>query len=206
MENATDALKMAGWVLIFIIALSFSMNALTLVKGNIDTIVEETDREYLTKYVEGNKDSSGTLVTERLVGAEAIVPTIYRAFKDSRLRIEFNTELFKIGEKNSNKKSIKYIDNSELKISNDEEIQAFMQMLMSGSTNSSYYTENYFNNYKNIYFGTGFNYADEISGKQFKETTGIYYIQDVKNSDGRSQSDIPESQKTEKRIIKYTQN
>lgn len=203
MENAAEALRMAAWVLIFVVALSFSMNAFTLIKGNIDTIVEDTDRQYLTKYVEGNKDSSGNLITERTVSAEAIVPTIYRAFKDTRIKIEFydrNKNPIKLFKKyNKSKKvneELNYIDSSELNFTNDDERQYFMQRIMLGK--SEYSKENFFKANKEIEF-LNIKLYEILKNKKYKEITGIYYTQDL----DEVQSKIPEVEKTEKRIIKY---
>jgi len=77
MENAAEALKMAGGVLIFVLALSICINAFTNTRQGIDNIVLYSDREFLTTYVEQNKG------TKRIVGAESIVPTIYRAYKEN---------------------------------------------------------------------------------------------------------------------------
>lgn len=82
MENATEALKMAGGVLIFVLALSICINAFTNTRQGIDNLVLYSDREFLTTYVEQNKG------TKRIVGSESIVPTIYRAYKEN-IKINF---------------------------------------------------------------------------------------------------------------------
>ena len=70
MENAADALKMAAAVLIFVVALSISINAFGQVRLASRTILEYNDKEYNYTYVEDN----GT--TKRIVGIESIIPTI----------------------------------------------------------------------------------------------------------------------------------
>lgn len=77
MENATDALHMAAAVLIFVLALSISINAFGEVRQTSQTILEYKDREYDYSYVEDN----GT--TQRIVSAETIIPSIYRAYKEN---------------------------------------------------------------------------------------------------------------------------
>lgn len=67
MENAAEALKMAAAVLIFVLALSISINAFGEVRAASSTILDYKDREYSYTYVEENKDSSGNSITERIV-------------------------------------------------------------------------------------------------------------------------------------------
>ena len=81
MENAAEALKMAAWVLIFVVALSISINAFTQARQSIDIILQIEDAEYYYDdyylYVDENKTK------ERVVGYETIIPTIYRAYKEN---------------------------------------------------------------------------------------------------------------------------
>ena len=94
MEQATDALKMAFAVLVFVIALSVSVNAFSEAKRTTDVLIENSDRE--TEYInlenaqEGSAyynaeiDGSGNVKnTIRLVNVESIIPTIYRAYKEN---------------------------------------------------------------------------------------------------------------------------
>ena len=46
MENAADALKMAAAVLIFVVALSISINAFSEVRTTATTILNYKDNEY----------------------------------------------------------------------------------------------------------------------------------------------------------------
>lgn len=77
MENAAEALKMAAAFLIFVVALSISINAFGEARRTSQTILDNRDREYDYTYVEDN----GT--TERIIGAETIVPSIYKAYKEN---------------------------------------------------------------------------------------------------------------------------
>ena len=77
MENAADALKIAAAVLIFVVALSISITAFGEARATVTSILEYRDREYDYTYIEDN----GT--TQRIVGLETIVPTIYRAYKEN---------------------------------------------------------------------------------------------------------------------------
>ena len=77
MENAAEALKIAAWVLIFVVALSMCINSFSQARQTMDTILEYNDKEYSYTYVEDNGS------TERIVGYESIIPTIYRAYKEN---------------------------------------------------------------------------------------------------------------------------
>ena len=75
MENAADALKMAGAVLIFVIALSISIVSFGQVRQASDVILNYRDRE--TVYIDGDYYYEAT-GTERTVGLET-VPKILSA-------------------------------------------------------------------------------------------------------------------------------
>ena len=77
MENAADALKMAGAVLLFVLALSVIIFSFGQVRETADTILDYKDRE--TSYIDGNNYYT-TTGTERQVGLENIIPSIYRAY------------------------------------------------------------------------------------------------------------------------------
>ena len=87
MENATDALKMAASLLIFVVALSISINAFSRARQTSQIILDYSDREYDYTYVEENKDQNGNILTERLVGIETIIPNIYKAYSENRVWI-----------------------------------------------------------------------------------------------------------------------
>ena len=82
MENAAEALKMAGAVLLFIIAISVSIASFSDVRQSVDTILEYKDRE--TEYVDGNYYySQSSKDNERTVGLETILPTISRVYVEN---------------------------------------------------------------------------------------------------------------------------
>ena len=93
MENAVDALKMAGSVLLFVIALSVAILSFTNARQAIDSVLEYSDRESLT--IEGDPRfyylSGGNNDTSRYVGKETIIPAIYRAYKENyKIVFKFN--------------------------------------------------------------------------------------------------------------------
>lgn len=87
MENASDALIMAGEMLIFIVALTVCISSFTKVRVQIDKIVgqketvqmakNEENQEYVN-YIKSKKENS-----IKLVGAETLIPSMYRAIKEN---------------------------------------------------------------------------------------------------------------------------
>ena len=83
-DNLTDALVMAGAVLIFVLALTMSMSSFTKMRSQIDYIIEYdsqldlvTDEHgNLLNYIKGNSDI-------REVGIETVVSSMYRIKKEN---------------------------------------------------------------------------------------------------------------------------
>ena len=87
MENAVEALKMAGAVLLFMIALSVSIMSFGQARQAADSAVYDLDRE--TAYIDGDffYKSQGTT---RQVSLETIVPAVMRVFNETyEIRFEF---------------------------------------------------------------------------------------------------------------------
>lgn len=76
MENAVEALKMAGFMILFIIALSITMIILTQAKTTADSLVKNQDRQQSYQYIEVTGDLSKSL--SRTVTLADIIPTLYR--------------------------------------------------------------------------------------------------------------------------------
>lgn len=76
MENAVEALKMAGFMILFIIALSITMITLTQAKTAADSLVKNQDRQQSYQYIEVTGDLSKSL--SRTVTLADIIPTLYR--------------------------------------------------------------------------------------------------------------------------------
>ena len=84
MENASDALIMAGQVLVFIIALTVCISSFTTVRAEVNRLVGENeeirmakDGETYINFMESQKKSSA-----RVVGSDAVVASMYRAIKE----------------------------------------------------------------------------------------------------------------------------
>ena len=110
MENAADALKMAGSVLLFIVALSVAILAFSQARQAIDAVLKFSDRESLA--IEDDSRFyylSSTSNTKRYVGKETIIPAIYRAYKENyKIIFDFPDDsyyLFKDRNRNCSKKN-----------------------------------------------------------------------------------------------------
>ena len=189
MENAADALKMAAWVLIFVVALSIIINAFGMARQTTDILISYNDNEYYTDYVEqGN--------TERKVGYETIIPAIYRAYKENYKIILLNndgTPMYFYENKNT-KEQINYIDLEKQNVGNDTAKEEFIKYIVTGKeiNNSQYKFENSYDIKNNGLY-------NQIKGKQFTESLGVYYQEEI---DG-NQSNTPDANKTKKRVITY---
>ncbi|MBR3254793.1 MAG: hypothetical protein IKF97_00985 [Clostridia bacterium] len=195
MENAAEALKLGAWVLIFVAALTITINAFSLAKQSIDGTVQNIDREYVTTYV----DKSDT--TQRSVGIESIVPSIYRAFNDNYKIIFQNYKLYGKIDSSNNTTDINYIDLEKESLSDSVKEMFIKIILMGTDEEKSGYTEQEIKNtFPNIIFEeTGL--LEKIKGQTFIENLGVYYQEETKGG-----LDTPNANKTEKRVITYIQN
>lgn len=80
MENAAEALKMAGAVMIFVLALSVIIFSFGQARQSADTILDYRDRE--TAYIDA-EDYYEISSTERKLGLETIIPSIFRAYLEN---------------------------------------------------------------------------------------------------------------------------
>ncbi len=87
MENAVDAIKMAGAILIFLMALTLAVVGINTAKRTSDSVMRqqsELDAFYDTDAIH--------VLSNRIVGIETIIPTLYSYYKDN------TTVLFYVGE------------------------------------------------------------------------------------------------------------
>ncbi len=78
MENATDALKIAFAVLVFTMALSISMVMFSRLNDVSSFVISSTD---ITQYYE--YEGADVNKTNRIVGIETIIPTLYKYYKEN---------------------------------------------------------------------------------------------------------------------------
>ena len=202
MENAADALKMAAAVLIFVMAISITINSFTETRVAATTILNNKDKEYDYSYVEDN----GT--TERLVSLESINPTIYKAYKEN-YKIVFKENLFsdgvykKINSETGTEDNVYSIDLQKEVLGNDTQKEQFIMAILYGSKYDQYETvKNTFKKNLKISLNSVGIY-DKINGKKLKESIGIYYQEEAGEQDNTN-STVPDANKTEKRVITYS--
>ena len=203
MENVSDALKMAGSVLLFIIGLSVAILAFSQAREAIDAVLKYTDREYLT--IEGDSRFyylSNTNDKNRYVGLETIIPSMVRAAKESyKIVFEFDDDYYLYKERVS-KEEIKEVDSKQW--SKPSEVIAG---ILYGTTEDA----NFINR-----FGVELNSTslyDYIVNKQrnnylIKESLGVYIQEEIRNEGDTSvdtgTSSVPEANQYQQRIITYT--
>ena len=197
MENATDALKMAAAVLIFVLALSISINAFGEARRASQVILDYRDREYDYTYI-----TSGT--TQRQVGLETIIPSIYKAYKEN-YKIIFDMQnindkngLYSKKNENGNYDEINYIDLEKEVLGSDKQKEEFIKAIIYGKDSIS-------DEYKKEFSDLGINLKDvgiyaRIKGNKVTEKLGVYYQEDMQTGG----SNTPDANKTKKRLITYT--
>lgn len=200
MENAAEALKMAAFLLIFIVALTISILSFSEARRSAQLILEYNDREYDYSYVD---DQNGQ--TQRIVSAENIVLSISRAYKENYkiFFYEKDGKPMEIYAKNVNGvfEPINYIDLQKENLADDAQRERFVGYILYGTKREEY--ENEFNN---IVLRNSPLY-DIIKKEKFEERLGEYYQEDLSEyqdgEDSESQDSVPTANKTKKRVISY---
>ena len=203
MENAVDALKMAGAVMLFIIALSVSIVSFGQVREATDSIIDSQDRE--VTYINGDFYYEATGL-ERQVGLETIIPSVYRVYSE-RYKVVFEGlddetlftyrttrgQLIKritLGSEPNNG-----IDYEPLTVADRRQnSKVFLNAIIYGDRSNglfdTWYGVNIILPNKSLY--------DQLKNKTVTEKLGVYYTNDTE--------DVPEANKEEKRVIIYEIN
>ena len=214
MENAADALKMAAAFLIFIMALAISINAFSQARLTATTLLEYHDRDYDYRYIEANVDDSGNPVTERIVGIESVVPSIYKAWKEN-YKIVFDDGILSDGvyqqeDETGSLQVVNTIDLEDIALASNREEPFVMAILYGNKCENFSAIKTYFRKNMGISLNeTGI--YDKISNRKLKESIGIYYQNEI-SEDGAvtpdpgedDTSNVPETNRTEKRVITYS--
>lgn len=215
MENAVDALHIAASVLIFVLALSISINAFGQARQTADMLVSYNDREYSYTYVEENTDGAGNVLTERLVGLDSIIPSIYKAYRENYKIVFRDSETSETAEnllegdglyrKRNNEtgdyEPVYKIDLENESLAGDEQKLDFLSVILYGNKADNF--GDISSRLENL--GISLNSVglyDKINDRKLKEDIGIYYQEET----GGVGEDVPEANKTEKRVITYTMN
>ena len=144
-----------------------------------------------------------------MFGLESIIPTIYKAYKEN-YKIIFDKELFKnygVYQKQNDTTNtpIYSIDLQKEVIGGDEQKEDFIMAILYGKKYEKFANvKNTFKtNLKIILNDEGI--YDKIKNVRVKESIGIYY-QEEEVTDGSTSNteNVPDANKTEKRIITYT--
>lgn len=198
MENAVDALKMAGAVMLFIIALSTSMVAFTQVRETSDIIINYADRE--TEYINGDFYYEATGL-ERKVGLETVIPAIYRVYSEN-YKIVFkgldDDNLFTYRDTNGNLIKRNILNSAANTIyepinvaDRRQNSKVFLNAIIYGDRSNGQFDTWYGNSIilpnRSLY--------DQIKNKTITEKLGVYYTNDSE--------DVPDADKEEKRVIIY---
>ncbi len=188
MENATDALHMAAAVLVFVVALTISINAFSEARMTATTILDRQDREYNYIYVEDN----GT--TQRIVGLESIVPSIYKAYKEN-YKIVFrdnedsegapnllgNEGIYRRKDDSGDYVGVYSIDLQNEVLGNDTQKEQFIMAILYGDRYANFDTakENFIDNL-GIYLNDEGIYDKIVdNGTGLKESLGVYYQEET---------------------------
>ena len=150
-----------------------------------------------------------TTKQKELFGLESIIPTIYKAYKEN-YKIIFDKSLVKddgVYQKQSDTTNtpIYSIDLQKEVIGGDEQKEDFIMAILYGEKYEKFENvkKTFSTNLKIILNDEGI--YDKIKTRKAKESIGIYY-QEEEVTDGSTSNteNVPDANKTEKRIITYT--
>ena len=210
MENAVDALKMAGSVLLFVLALSIAVPAFTNARIAIDAILDKSDRESLTienddrfYYVSSGNASNSSTQLNRRVGLETIIPAMYRAYKENyRIVFVFKDSSYYLYKKDG--EEMRTIDLYNQSIASDEQSKVFLNGIIYGFGNKTDLERTKWETQFGVKSYSGsplYDYISSYTGN-IKEELGAYYMEEVQG--GSAGSGITKNNYVEKRVITYT--
>ena len=215
MDNAADALKMAGSVLLFVLALSIVVPLFAEARITADTIIDYADRESYQNNADDSMDEFFFYVGDdskkvRTVGLDTIIPAIYRSFKENDKVVfvenagddsfEFGTPivLYTCQYGDINSIDLKYTSIPAGR-GNDEKKKQFLNGILYGVFSNSreefekeFLPGNDGKNGKEIKTGPGlYGYLKGIldSGGEITEYLGVYYQEDVDSIKGKESSE-----------------
>jgi len=79
MENATDALKIAFAMFVFVIAITLTFSLVSQAKSTADVVLYHSDETNFYEY----EYSKGEDSKNRIVSVAEVIPTLYRYYKES---------------------------------------------------------------------------------------------------------------------------
>lgn len=212
MENAVDALKMAGSVLLFVIGLTIAILAFSQAREAIDSVLRYSDREAFTMQDEEVRKRfyylSNENDTNRYVGLETIIPSIYRSYKENyKIVFEFPDDYYLYQDRETG------LDIKEIDTVNMPDPKEFIEGILyhEYETNESDFRRKF----GIVKMGTESLYNYIVSHQtqyNIKESLGVYVQDEIRNSNQVDNTDdeinisntVPDRNKYRKRIITYS--
>ena len=211
MENVVDALKMAGSVLLFVIGLSVAILAFSQAREAIDSVLKYSDRESFTMQDEDvrkifyylSKDD-----TNRYIGMETIIPSIYRAVKENyKIVFEFADDYYLYTDNEGN-------EIKEINTENMSDPKEFIEGILYRNSNNDFNEIEFTRKFGILRLPTEnlFNYlTTKQKTYKIQESLGVYIQGELQTSDENQSGDgnytsdhVPNQNKYQKRIITYT--
>lgn len=213
MENAAEALKMAFAVLMFVLALTLCISSFSQAREAVDSIITIKDRETSYTYVTASKDGT------RTVGAETIVPTMYKAYKEN-FEIHFldnegkPLKVYDYVDPYGTTKGMSVIDLEHENHASAERAIDRLNYILSGVPNGENDPAEKEVKKESITKQGGSGFYSFLKANKFKEKMGEYYQEDKEKGDSSSSGDTTEEttntdtttldvNKTKKRVIIY---
>lgn len=231
MENAVEALKIAGAVLMFVLALTLGISSLSKANYAVSAVATIYDKEGQYSYVKPSNK------LDRTVGVETIVPTMYKAYEEnieiyfkkadgSPLPIYYKTNTYgsrvdeegnSVSNGNSTAVTVNYIDLSQEGFGTENGKDAVqvatehLSLILAGKNKwSSQYGDNQemMDLLKDTRYGNQLMNSEYpnglyefLKGKKFTENLGEYYQGTTANEDTTHSS--ANATKIKKRVIVY---
>lgn len=204
MENAVDALYIAGSILLLLVALTVGISSFSTQIAQIDQIVENDERVELATDNGGNLINYITYSSEvREVGVETIVNSLYRAYKENyTIYIKLKITTYNVLDKTKYKEIFKnatkdqYYKNSDIPIINSgDKILCF-------KITTEYNLQNAKEKMNDILSDNGVRLYSAIKDEKFDEYIGELYQNDV-GTGTRPGEAVSDANKTRTRIITY---
>lgn len=225
MENAVDALYIAGAILLLLVALTVGISSFSTQISQIDQIVENDERVDLATDETGNLVNYITYSSEvREVGVETIVNTLYRSYKENytvyiklkdysgliNTNKDQNKNIKQTAKKDQKYKGVNIINEGDtilvFKITTEYNLQNAKEKMNSILANAEKKEKDgkvLYDNREN-----GMNLYNVIKEKKFTEYIGELYQNDICSEDNidketEEHKKISDANKTRTRIITY---
>ena len=194
MENAAEALKLAGFTLLFVAALSIAMVTIMQAKRTSEDVLSYSDNYRYLLNMETVDDPEKFEKGNRIVSVYDIIPTLYRYYQEKYIVLFYNgnspLEIYKGSIKNANEVS----DTESISYLNFE-LEDYKQAYWRGTTKS---VKKHVNDIvKKLLSYNGATFVETIY------TTDNAYLN---NSSDNNTSSLEKKVDEPIRVIKYTKN